>query len=59
LLLAVLVGLIIYFAMHTKNSRNQHQDMLERRQSDLSTRSIEKLNTKGSSTDGKSAPEKC
>jgi hypothetical protein len=57
LLLAILVGLIVYFAMHTKNSRNHHRDMLDRRQSDLSTDSIEKLKTKGSSTDRKSAPE--
>jgi hypothetical protein len=57
LLLAILVGLIVYFAMHTKNSRNHHQDRLERRQSDLSTNSIENLKTKGLSTDGKSAPE--
>ncbi|KAF2692065.1 hypothetical protein K458DRAFT_325913 [Lentithecium fluviatile CBS 122367] len=33
--LAFLVGLFVYFIMHTKRSRGQHQESLERRQSDL------------------------
>lgn len=48
--IAVILGLLIYFILHARKSRNQHKDSLDRRQSDLTMRASEKPDMGGSPT---------
>jgi len=45
---AILLGLVIYFILHARKSRNQHRDNLSRRQSNIAITMAEKSDVGGS-----------